>query len=525
MKNQLLRKVTFPLLFFLTILLQAQEVHLASGGLLTISSGDFISINNNATVDAAANIIINSDVTSSGSLLVSGSLTGNITYKRYIRDNDWHLVSAPVTSQNIPAFVTNVDNSIVTNPSNGNYAVAYYKNTNPSGQNWVYHNASPSTVTQETLTDFVNGQGYTTKRTTAGEFTFSGGMANTDVLVPLTTISGTHYWSCVGNPYPSYLPVNNSADAVNILAQNIDILEPNFAALYFWNGTEYEPINHVSAALQLPPGQAFLVHAKDESEVFTFTKSLQNHQNGTENFFRNQTNSTPTPTIIVNLSNGTSQKTTEIKYLSNATTGLDIGYDAGTYEGGGTPSLSIDTHLVSDSQGLNFMLQCLPNQNYEDMIVPLSIRADAQTTLTFSATISDLPEGIHVYIEDRLKNTLEKINETDTFQILIESTQTGIGRFFLHTSLNNTLSIEDITAQEAINIYTTDYRTLRILGLEENYTAVVKLYSITGKEVLHEEFISNEVKEIRLPKSLRTGVYIAKLVSKGSSMTRKIIIR
>lgn len=227
------------------------------------------------------------------------------------------------------------------------------------------------------------------------------------------------------------------------------------------------------------------------------------------------------PEVVVSLLSGNQTKTTAIKYLSNATTGLDVGYDAGAYYDG-IPSFSLDTHLVSDSQGIDFTLQCLPNSNYETMVVPLSVRSGANTSLSFSATESNLPQGLDVYLEDREHNTFTKINET-AYQVTPAQALAGIGRFYLHTT-SSVLSTDEVTGIESISIYKTDNTNLRITGLQDSEWSTLKMYSITGQEVMVYEFRAQSVSDIPLSRSLRIGIYIATLVSGDKHCNKKMII-
>lgn len=471
-------------------------------------------------MDASGSLTIMSNATSSGSLLVTGSVTGNITYKRHIPNTDWHLVAPPISSQSIPVFATDAANAVNMNAANGNYAVSYYQNTNDAGTRWTYHNATPSMQNQEILTNFINGQGYSMNRTAAGDFTFTGGMATDNVVRTLSTTDDTHYWYCIGNPYPSFLPANDNANSTNVLGQNINALDPNFAALYLWNGTAYEAINQTSTALQLSPGQAFMVRAKDNNESFTFTESLQNHQSGTDNFYRNTPSAAPE--LIVQLSNNSQNKNTTIKYLDNATTGLDVGYDAGTYRDG-IPTFSLDTQLVSENQGIDFMLQCLPNNTFESLVVPLSVRAVANQQLSFTAIATNLPQGVDVYLEDRDAHTIKRIDGNTPYQVTLTEALNGVGRFYIHTS-QNALQVEDVAALHTISIYKTDPRNLRIVGLEDHVDSKIKMFNIAGKEVLNHNFTAQRVQDIALPQALRTGVYIIQIVSEDKHLTKKIII-
>lgn len=162
-------------------------------------------------------------------------------------------------------------------------------------------------------------------------------------------------------------------------------------------------------ALQLAPGHAFFVNAKSNSETFTFSNASQNHNDGTATFYKN---SNVTPTILLNLTNGTSSKKTTVKFLDNATSGLDVGYDVGAYQDG-TPSFSVDTHLVSGSKGIDFTIQCLPTKFLGEVVaIPLSISAAVNDKLSFSASTANIPEGVHEYLEDRSNNTSTKLTGT-----------------------------------------------------------------------------------------------------------------
>ena len=266
------------LCMLLTNVAWSQDLYVGSGAAITTLPGSVLFSGSNVSVDEAGSLTTTSDATASGSFIVSGSTTGNITYKRYINDANWHLVSAPVANQDIPTFVGDGVNGVPQSNTTSNYAVSYYKNTNTAGNRWTYHNTSPSAANQETLTNFIAGQGYSMKRTAAGDYTFTGAMANADVSFTIpttTTTTGTHLWSAIGNPFPSFLPVNTAANAANLLVDNVGVLDPSFAFLYIWDGASYQPIGLSGTALQLAPGQAFMVRAKSVSETFTFKKTYK----------------------------------------------------------------------------------------------------------------------------------------------------------------------------------------------------------------------------------------------------------
>lgn len=462
---------------------------------------------NDLAIDPAGSLTVVSNATDSGSLIATGTVSGNIIYQRHVNDTDWHLIAAPVTSQSINDFATNAANNINTNRDK--YAIGDYNNVTIK---WEYF----TTTTAPVAGNFISGQGYSFNRTAAGIFTFEGDMATEDVQVLLTTASGDHYWHIIGNPFPSFLPVNNSADVTNILNLNIGVLDQSFVALYLWDGSNYIAYNHLNPAFYLSPGQAFFIKTADESETFTFPESMQNHQTGADNFHRD-TNSIPAVTI--NLSDENINRTIELKYVEGTSKGLDIGYDAGLFQNDGI--LSLATHLIEDSKGQDFMLQALPADSYNATSLPLSVYASAKT-LTFSATTSNFPEGVNVYIEDIKEGTINKINNS-SYQVTLDKTISGIGRFYLHTAVSE-LSIGENDFDTALNVYKTDGQTLRVTGLNSETTAILKIHTITGQEILTKQLEAKRINDIVLPESLRRGIYLTQVISNNKNFTKKIII-
>ena len=502
----------------------AQDLHVGSGGSFYISPASFTYVTSN--INVAGDLIVTSDTDAqkSGSLIVKGTATGDITYERNIPDANWHFVSAPVTTQSIGTFAANGSNAVRVSGTTGNYAIAKYNNANLKDARWEYYTAASASGV-----NFANGKGYSTSRGAAGNFTFKGAMATADVTVtiPETDITpfvpsidattGSHVWSVVGNPYPSFLPANDNANGTsNVLLNNINKLDPYKAYLNVWNGSAYQAINLSDGAYYIAPGQAFMVDAVGNSQSFAFSEATQAPQLGaTAVFYRGTT----TPEIIVHLSNGTETKKTTLRYFGNTTTGLDVGYDAGTFDT--SLPFAIDTHLVSDSPGMDFTIQCLPDTNFEASIVPLSIKAAANETITFSTEVAGLPDGLEVYLEDKEARTITNIS-TDNHQVTLGENLDGIGRFYLHNSVNGVLSTEDLLAS-TLNIYKTNNNNLRITSLQEG-PATVKMYSVLGKEVTSSSFQMKTVNDIAIPNHLAKGVYIVQLITNEAKQSRKIII-
>jgi len=512
--------------FFLLLhssLCQSQNLYVGATSDITVVSGVSIYVGGNIEITNSGSMTLNSDATGSSSLILEGSSLGNITYNRFISTTDWQLLSSPVTGQNINSFAQEANNSVNFNPATGNYAVARYKAINGSSTRWTYHNNAPSAENQETLINFNPGEGYSTNRTSQGFFEFSGGISDADVGFNALVSMGTHTWACVGNPFPSHMPANLSANSQNILSSNIGSLDPSFAALYFWNGSAYTPINNASSGLNIAPGQAFMVNMIDDDETFTFLKALQMHPSSTgAGLFRNNTTNS-TEQIELMVSNGSESRTTTFLYLDNATKGLDVGLDAGAFYND-TPSFALDSHLVDQNQGIDFTLQCLPTNSYGSYKVPISLKVAANSVITFTASSENLPDDVDVYIEDTVENTFEKISE-NPYSVLINENISSSNRFYMHTA-QPTLSNDELISQR-IKIFTTDSKQLEIYGIDSSIKkADIILYSITGKAVLsHRLDIDMSEYKINLPNALVSGIYIARLTTNLGVKTQKLMIK
>ena len=183
---------------------------------------------------------------------------------------------------------------------------------------------------------------------------------------------------------------------------------------------------------------------------------------------------------------------------------------------------AIYTHLVSDSDEQDLGIQSLPPNDYENMIIPLGINAISVTDITIDASITNFPEGINLYLEDKEDDTFTLIDADSNFTTTLTSDLNGIGRFYLHTT-SETLSSDDLINNNNISIYSSSRENLRIVGVQNGTNAKVHLYTILGKEVFTTTFQGVRVNDILLPK-LAQGVYIIKLSTMNSKTIKKIIL-
>jgi hypothetical protein len=466
----------------------------ASDDVVQIKSASYMPTASSA-IDVG-NIILDSGT----SFITSSTYTGNLVYNRNLATTKWYLVSSPVEGQGIDAFVLAEG---LASGTGSNVGLSDYNNATPG---YTYYQSGVSETGS-----FTSGDGRSIKLASTGDVSFAGTINTNDVILPM--ISNSNGFNLVGNPYPSYLAGNENADGTNnILTINSANLTEN--TLWFWNQNtdSYNQINQASAAFQIAPAQGFFLSASGSVNL-SITEAMQSHQ-GTDNFQR----TTSRPEMNITITNGTASRDADIFFIDGTTTGFDNGYDSSIF--GGVPNeFAIYTHAVANGSGRNLGIQSLPNNNYENMIVPVGVNAASGSAITIEASTNNFPEGLKIFLEDKQDNSFTLLDADANFNTTLENDLNGIGRFYLHTTqsvLNTTAATLDNISVFKVN------NSLRILGLQQG-KASVKLFNILGRQVLNAAFESNGTKDISLPR-LAKGVYIVQLETAEGKLNKKIIL-
>ena len=454
-------------------------------------------------------------IASGATLKATNTFTANVTYNRTLTNgSQWYYMSSPVVGETYnDAWAT--ANSVISGQNN-NKGLSWYDNTSYDTDTgagdtetgyWRYLQSDDSNNGL-----FNVGQGYGVITSSSTTVTFIGTGINTSSQTsPITT--GISNFNLVGNPFTSFLNLGDfyvDNPKTTVLAET---------EAYFWNGSSYDTkTSGLHSTYEIAPGQGFFIEAAVDTNL-TFDISDTNHladtAEGADTFQKSSR-----PEIHLFLSDGATSRYSNFYYIDGTTTGFDSGYD-GKLFGGVTQSFALYSHLVSSSEGKYFQLQSLPKDNYENMVIPIGINADAGKEITFSTETLNLPTGLKVYLEDRETNTFNRLDGANKYTITLTETSNGIGRFYLHTA-QNTLNLNTNLILEKISIYKTDNATLRIVGLSQGKTTI-KLFNMLGKQLLNSCFTTNGVQDISLPQ-LSTGIYLIQLESEKGTLNKKIIL-
>ena len=455
-------------------------------------------------------------IASGATLKATNTFTANVTYNRTLTNgSQWYYMSSPVVGETYnDAWAT--ANSVISGQNN-NKGLSWYDNTSYDTDTgagdtetgyWRYLQSDDSNNGS-----FNVGQGYGVITSSSTTVSFIGTGINTSSQTRAITTDVSNF-NMVGNPFTSFLNLGNffvDNPKTTVLAET---------EAYFWNGSSYDTkTSGLHSTYEIAPGQGFFIEAAVDTNL-TFdisdTNHLANTAEGADTFQKSSR-----PEIHLFLSDGATSRYSNIYYINGTTTGFDNGYD-GKLFGGVSHPFALYTHLVSGSEGKHFQLQSLPKDNYENMVIPIGINADAGKEITFSTETLNLPTGLKVYLEDRETNTFTRLDELgNKYTIILNETSHGIGRFYLHTT-ESTLSSNTNSVFKNIRIYKTDHTTLRIIGLSPGKTTV-KLFNMLGKQLLNSSFTTNDVHDISLPQ-LSTGIYLIQLESEKGTLNNKIIL-
>jgi len=347
------------------------------------------------------------------------------------------------------------------------------------------------------------------------------------------TRTGDNGWNCVGNPYTSAININTAGNATNnFLTTNINNLDPSYAAIYIWdeydvnNGSQnyYKVISNAQFTLpntalgqnSVQVGQGFLVKVKTSPSVVSFTPAMQVIQNGLA--LKSANTSWPAVELMVKTDSLSSY--TDIAYNEKMTLGLDPSYDAGLLRG--SNKLSVYSHLVNDNC-LDFAIQCLPENQLENMVIPIGIDYTKGGELKISAQSVELPAGTKVILEDKVLNSFTDLTDGVEYTVNVSADTKGIGRFYLHTTNQIISGLYNAVLSGKLTAFAIGNTEIRIVG-QVSSKAIATLYDVQGKVMLIENL--NEGALNVLPTTtIKTGIYMLSVRDNNTLQTFKFVIR
>jgi hypothetical protein len=482
-------------------------------GVSTSASCSNIAIANGAILNIA------SDATGTGSMIISGIVSGEGTamVQRYMTTNAWHIVASPVSGQPIDDFLATNPN-VAADETDARGMMDY----NPALNEWNNYFTDGTNGTNKLET----GKGFSMRTYADIEVTFNGKLQYGDLTV--TSLTPT-LWNCVGNPYSSAIAINanstnGSDDFLNANAIASQNLDPSYSAIYVWdrpdasNGVSDEytiisntPVFGTDAAYDVQQGQAFMVKMNTLATSIDFNSNMQFHGPALPLKSTNGIWSI----VKLNASISNQKSYTTIAFNNGMTKGLDPTYDAGLLRGGS--DLVLYSKLVEDN-GIPFAIQALPSDDFSNLIIPIGIESKTGGELVFSSEIMNLPSTCQLILEDKVNKTFTDLSINE-YVTTLAANSSGSDRFRIHTSyvttkLGNGALLDNLSAYAVRNV------EIRVKG-KVSKQAIATLYDLQGRTVLVKTLEEGSLNIIQTP-NIKTAVYMLSIQDNGKTASFKI---
>jgi hypothetical protein len=459
------------------------DLEIKSGGKLTIASTGTLDVSGTLTNNAGVEgLVIKSDGSGTGSMKFNTQGV-SATVERFMTANKWHLVTAP-TNQTIASFLTHPNNSIV--PTNGSNRGMMDFNSTDDQWNAYFTNAKSGNTEA--------GKGYMLRTTSDAAVSFHGILNVGNQSKPL--IRNGYRWNNIGNPYTSAI------DLSSFLTINAALIDPNYSFIYVWDESQTTPQYTIHNMLLNPfnpqSGQSFFIKAlASGSSNVLFNSAMQLHKNTVAL----KSAMMSSPEIILTAESNGRTASTEIRFIQGASLGLDPGYDAGILKA--DPSFSLFTRLVEDN-GIEFMSQCLPENNFKDLHIPVGLDCKEGGDIQFSAKTMKLLTDCRLILEDKLNKTYTDLS-VNTYKTTIKTNTSGSDRFVLHTS-SIVLGKSNFQMSKKLRAYCIRNEEIQIDG-KVSSKAIAFLYDLQGRLIIKHPMIEGNINMIQLP-NLNDGIYL-----------------
>ena len=443
----------------------------------------------------------------------NGLLTGNVNVERYIAGTPYsqRFLSCPVSGLTTNSawgddFTVQGTYPFTYNPS-VTYGFVYptvwtYDATNVSPfTGWESANTLPLTP--------LTGVAATCGSTTAKTIDAFGPVNNGPI-----TKSINAGFNILGNPYPS--PIRWSL----FHSLNSSTIEPYYYAYNgtngtygAWNGTI--GTNGVNDTIYTSQG-IYVIGLS--AGVVSINNTVRFGSNA--GFFNRTSNSSPKNVLKLNVKNQEGNVDQLAVYSSE--NGLDT-YNAET----DVVKLPFTPESVTPELSLVLENNKLAIKEFSSMgierIIPLDLVVKTNGNYNFNiGEYSNIENNNSIYLVDAITNQRTKLTTTNSYNVELAAAAYS-NRFFLNLVPENTTGVNEV-ANNGLDCYSTN-NVLSIVNSVQGQNMNVQILDLNGKQVFAETVYSNiGITNINLP-VVAQGVYVVRMVSNTSNLTKKVLIK
>ena len=465
---------------------------------LTITVGNALTVYGDLTNSAATNnVLVESNSSGNGSLIVEGTSIGDVTIQRYFAgytssSDGWHEIGVPVQSM----VVTGSDFEPGT-ASPHNDDLYYWSESDNLWMNWKTTSFNFSSV----------GQGYLVSYESDQTNSFTGTLQTVDYSVMSSSLNTTkgNGWHLFGNAYSSALEWNNCS---GWMLYNIG----NIASVWDEGTGTYKTISKGDI---IPSTTGFFLQVADASNELTIRPCGRVHNSHNNYKSGNAKNPKYTLDMKVTTTVNSFSNTTRVAFNPNATQQWDMKYDSHKLYGNASAP-----ELWTVSNNEEFSLNTLPfSEGPVDLPLNFKAGADGSYTLNFEG-LDSFETNSNITLEDLFTGQTTDLKQNPVYNYSASKGDAN-NRFVLHF-YGVTSTPENSANNEKVLIYTYN-NTIILKSIDEDLNGSVEVVNILGqtldvKQVSHSNFL-------RVNSTLNHGIYFVRYKgSNGYVQTGKVIL-
>lgn len=457
---------------------------------------------------------------------IDGSLNGGAGYRHYASPVQTSTVADLATSGFAP--VVNPAYNSATIPSQvrpfptvfGFDEARINTSGNPTPQDFDKGFFSPGALS-DALTP---GQGYAVNIPSSETVDFVGVLNNGDIARTGLTRGGQTEsgWQLLGNPYPSPISwtttYNNGAvglDNAVYVVKSTAQYAGGYASYVNGMGTN-------GGTDQIATGQGFFVRvaAAGTPGALTFKNSGRLTTYASPAFQRG--NATTAPLVRLALRNASGRADEAVVYFdaAAATAGFDAALDAYKLAPAGAPMVLAITGAGTLS------IDARPALGTADVLVPLSVQAEAGNYTLAAAELLRLPTGTKAFLRDALTGSAVDLAQQPSYPFAVVAGASATGRFSLLLTTQGVLATAPAALSKQVNVFPNPtYNTVSV-GLPASLSRQAidaTLVNALGKTVLRATLPAGATSQLALPGVAR-GVYTLRLFTAEGTVNKRLIV-
>ncbi|TPG65992.1 DUF4394 domain-containing protein [Hymenobacter nivis] len=496
-------------------------------------------LNGNLTTTGQSLTLLSNAANSAHVVNAAGAVTGPVTVQRYIDGSinsgaGYRHYAAPVSGSTVADLATGGFTPVV-NPAYNTAAIPSQVRAFPTvfGFDEARINTSGNPTPQDfdkgffspgALSDALTpGQGYVVNIPASETVDFVGTLNNGDVArTGLTRGSQTESgWQLLGNPYPSPISwtttYNNGAAGLNNAVYVV-----KSTGQYAGGYASY--VNGVGAnggTDQIATGQGFFVRvaAAGTPGALTFKNSGRLTTYASPAFQRGD--ATTAPLVRLALRNAAGRADEAVVYFdATATAGFDAALDAYKLNpAGATMGLA-----TASTEALS--IDARPALGTADVLVPLSVQAEAGSYTLAAAELLRLPTGTKAFLRDALTGTVTDLSQQPSYPFAVTAGASATGRFSLLLTTQAVLATAPAALSKQVNVFPNPARGTVSVGLPASLARQAidaTLVNALGQTVLRATLPAGATSQLALP-SVARGVYTLRLLTAEGTVSKRLIV-